>query len=124
MEQGARTMEKRRFHRLPFDSPVRLIGSATHWQSKLIDISLKGALIERPERWEGALGERFVLEILLSVGTVIKMNVVAVHFTKQQIGFRCDHIDIESISHLKRLIAVNLNDETLLERELSALGSQ
>lgn len=117
-------MDKRRFHRLSFDSPVRLVGSTTHWQSKLIDVSLKGALIERPEHWDGTSGERFVLEILLSVGTVIKMNVVVVHFNKQQIGFRCDHIDIESASHLKRLVAVNLNDVTLLERELTALGSQ
>lgn len=116
-------MEKRHFHRLPFDASLRLIGAYHQWQSKLADISLKGALVERPEGWEGTYGERFTLEIMLSVGTVIKMNVVVVHFNKQFIGVRCDDIDIDSISHLKRLVAFNLNDETLLERDLAALGT-
>jgi hypothetical protein len=117
-------MDRRQFHRLLFDAPVRLIGAPTHWQSKLIDICLKGALIERPEHWEGTMGERFTLEILLSVGVMIKMNVVVVHFNKTAIGFRCEDMDLESISHLKRLVAYNLNDEALLERDLSALLSQ
>lgn len=114
-------MEKRRFHRLAFSTPVRLIGSSNLWQSKLVDVSLKGALIERPEGWEGTSGERFVLEILLSVGTIIKMNGVVVHSSKEHIGFRCEHMDIDSISHLKRLVAFNLDDETLLDRDLAAL---
>ena len=116
--------DKRRFHRLAFDAPVRLIGASTHWQSKLIDLSLKGALIERPEHWEGTIGEILLLEILLSVGVMIKMNVVVVHFSKTVIGFRCEDMDIESISHLKRLVAFNLNDEAILERDLSALLTQ
>ena len=117
-------MERRQFHRLAFDAPVRLVGTSTHWQGKIIDISLKGALIERPEHWEGTMGERFLLEILLSVGVMIKMNVIVVHFSKTAIGFRCEDMDIESISHLKRLVAFNLNDESLLERDLSALLAQ
>ena len=117
-------MEKRHFHRLPFDASLRLISANHQWQSKLVDISLKGALVERPDGWEGTSGERFVLEIMLSVGTVIKMRVVVVHFNKHFIGMRCEEIDIDSISHLKRLVAFNLNDEELLERDLSALGTE
>jgi len=32
------------------------------------------------------------------------------------------HIDLDSISHLRRLVELNLGDEALLERELAALG--
>ncbi len=35
--------------------------------------------------------------------------------------FRCEHIDIDSITHLKRLIELNLGDEALLHRELAHL---
>ena len=38
------------------------------------------------------------------------------------IGFVCRHIDVDSISHLRRLVELNLGDEALLERELAALG--
>lgn len=117
-------MDKRKFHRLTFDALARLTGATSQWQSRLVDISLKGALIERPEHWEGTSGERFLLEVMLSVSTVIKMNVVVVHVHKQFIGLRCDYIDIDSITHLKRLVAFNLNDESVLERDLSALLAQ
>ena len=33
-----------------------------------------------------------------------------------------DHIDLESISHLRRLVELNLGDSSLLERELAALS--
>jgi hypothetical protein len=44
-----------------------------------------------------------------------------IHSETDQIGFRCDHIDLESISHLKRLVELNLGDEAALERELHEL---
>jgi hypothetical protein len=40
------------------------------------------------------------------------------------LGFVCRHIDLESISHLRRLVELNLGDESLLERELAALGEE
>ena len=39
----------------------------------------------------------------------------------QSIGFHCQLIDLDSITHLKRLVELNLADEGLLHRELSAL---
>ena len=38
------------------------------------------------------------------------------------VGMVCRHIDVDSISHLRRLVELNLGDEALLERELAALG--
>jgi hypothetical protein len=46
-----------------------------------------------------------------------------VHREGHQVGLRCREIDIESIAHLRRLVELNLGDEDLLERELSALIS-
>lgn len=50
------------------------------------------------------------------------MDGTVVHCEDGHLGFRCDHIDLDSISHLKRLVELNLSDEALLERELSELS--
>jgi len=39
------------------------------------------------------------------------------------VGIRCESIDLDSISHLRRLVELNLGDPELLNRELSALVS-
>jgi hypothetical protein len=50
------------------------------------------------------------------------MEVVLTRAQPQSLGFVCRHIDLDSISHLRRLVELNLGDEQLLERELAALG--
>lgn len=50
------------------------------------------------------------------------MEVVLTRTQPQSLGFVCRHIDLDSISHLRRLVELNLGDEQLLERELAALG--
>jgi hypothetical protein len=50
------------------------------------------------------------------------MDVTVAHCESEHVGFHCDHIDIDSITHLRRLVELNLGDPELLERELSALG--
>ena len=44
------------------------------------------------------------------------------HIEETHMGIRCDQIDMESISHLRRLAELNLGDAQLVERELEALG--
>jgi hypothetical protein len=44
-----------------------------------------------------------------------------VHREWTLVGVRCVEIDLESISHLRRLVELNLGDAELLHRELSAL---
>jgi hypothetical protein len=43
------------------------------------------------------------------------------HDDNHQLGFVCQHIGLESISHLKRLVELNLADQEELDRELAAL---
>ncbi len=40
--------EQRRFKHIPFDAKVEMLCAGYHWHSNLIDLSLHGALIERP----------------------------------------------------------------------------
>jgi hypothetical protein len=43
------------------------------------------------------------------------------HVEPHRLGFQCRYIDLESASHLKRLVELNLGDPTLLEREFAHL---
>ena len=52
---------------------------------------------------------------------VIAMAGELAHVEGAHAGVLCRSIDIESITHLRRLIEVNLGDPAALERELKAL---
>ncbi|OZT82227.1 pilus assembly protein PilZ, partial [Vibrio sp. 03_296] len=43
-------------------------------------------------------------------------------FDQQTIRLKITHIDIDSISHLKRLVELNVGDDTLLHREIEHLS--
>lgn len=112
----------RHHSRISFDAHAYLRNETTVWQTQLIDIALKGALIARPADWQGAKGESYLLELLLDdEQTAIRMTVTVMHVQADRIGLRCEHIDIDSITHLRRLIELNLGDPDLLERELAGL---
>lgn len=114
--------ERRRFHRFDFEARAKLYSGHRQWETELIDISLKGVLLRRPGGFTGEPGELFRVEIHLEGSVVISMSVTAAHSTGDRIGFACERIDMDSFSHLKRLIELNLGDPSLLTRELSALG--
>ena len=121
----AHKTNKRRYTRVLHDSQAWIISPSQEWQSRVIDISLNGALLERPAGWLSSLGARFALRIELE-GTdeplVLNMEVAVVaHIETSYIGFKCLNIDIDSISHLKRLMELNLGDAAMLQRELETL---
>ena len=121
---NASSDENRRFSRIPFDSAVRIIKGNEHWNSTLLDISLKGALVTKPEEWSGSIEDACILEITLSTDTDIRMETTVAHLEGNQIGFRCEHIDLASITHLRRIVELNTGDEELLARELHALSGK
>ncbi|MET1078606.1 MAG: PilZ domain-containing protein [Pseudomonas sp.] len=114
--------ERRRFQRIAFDAATELTQGERRWSVELHDLSLKGLLVKRPPEWNGDPDQPFVARVDLGPDTQVSMEVVLTRTQNDLLGFVCRHIDIESISHLRRLVELNLGDETLLERELAALG--
>ena len=108
--------DRRRFTRVPFDARTLLRQDGVDIEVQLVDLSLHGLLVLEPERWDHVSA---VIE--LAEGSQIRMDVHLAHAEEGLLGFECDHIDLDSISHLKRLIALNTGDEKLLERELGGL---
>lgn len=112
--------EKRRFHRVLFDATCDIHCQDDIWQSQVLDISLKGVLVRRPEHWAAPLKQPFEITVHLDgAATGIVMAVELKHIEDSQLGFKCQYIDLESASHLKRLVELNLGDQAVLERELA-----
>jgi len=113
--------ERRRFKRIAFDAPTELVQGNRRWPVDLIDISLKGLLVESPANWDADAEQLFDAAIRLSPEAVVNMQVQLRHVEDTQLGFICLHIDMPSMEHLRRLIELNLADRTELEREFHEL---
>lgn len=119
--KGAR--ERRKFSRILFDAHVELAQGDCHWRASLLDISLKGLLIQQELPAPVKRDEPILVKILLSDNASIAMTVTVAHQHHNQTGLTCTTIDIDSVTHLRRLIELNLGDAGAAERELNELMS-
>jgi hypothetical protein len=117
--------ERRQFQRISFDAPVELTQGSLKATSEVIDISLKGILVKSISEHVN-LDQPIHIHIHLSEEAVIVMTAVLTH--QQNINgalaFRWTQVDIESMSHLRRLLELNTGNADLIDRELNRLGSE
>lgn len=116
--------EHRSFTRIAFDADTTVKQDNDEWPVELMDISLNGVLFKQPENWKINPGKPLFVTINLADRTRIKMETSLVHIAPKEVGCKCIHIDLDSITLLKRLIELNVGDDAFLERELSALITQ
>ena len=114
--------DKRHFHRIFYNSNVILRDESHSLPCKLVDISLKGCLLRFDAPWTGSLEDLYTLDLKLSDEISINMQLSISHVIGNDAGFKCEHIDIDSISQLRRLVELNLGDSHMLERDLLALS--
>ena len=115
--------EPRHFSRIPFHADVQLHFhlAEVEQNAHLLDISLKGALVETTHPVANAFKGK-ICRMVLFLGTGgehITMEGTVVHQEGQLIGIECRHIDVDSMINLRRLVELNTGDEKLLERELA-----
>lgn|SRR5690606_26794330 len=114
--------ERRQFTRFPFDGTVSFNFKGEIIQAKLIDISLQGALIELEHEWTQGIVHELHFDLHLNEQAFsVQFEGSIVHIEGKLVGISCEFIDIDSASHLKRLVELNLGDTLLLARELSAM---
>jgi hypothetical protein len=115
--------ERRHFWRASFHAPAQLALQSGIRDAALLDISLKGALVELPSGDLVVAGEQCQLRLPIGeAGQAIVMRATVVHVHDGRwLGLHCDGIDIDSITHLRRLVELNEGDPGLIDRELSAL---
>lgn len=116
--------ERRQYLRPLFQAPVRLDLAGHDSPARLHDISLKGALVEVAADWGGRVGAACRLRLDLAPDATILMDATVAHLEGRHAGLRCEHIDLDSLTHLRELVARNAADPALLERELARLVAQ
>lgn len=114
--------DNRHFHRIHFAGEATLNCEEQTWNCEIIDLSLKGCLLRFDFPWEEDPEKLYTLTLHLSEDTQIKMDLSVTHVVDNKAGFKCEHIDLDSISELRRLVELNLGSSALLERDLLALS--
>ncbi|WP_153109527.1 PilZ domain-containing protein [Propionivibrio limicola] len=113
--------ERRHYSRIAFHTPATLTVAGRSIDLLVADLSLKGALVELPAPIPLAVHEACVLNVHFNEVDDIVMECVVAHCEDGRVGLLCKTIDLDSATHLRRLVELNLGDPELLERELSAL---
>lgn len=119
------TENRRQFSRVLFYSEAILCLPGVEIPVCVLDISIKGALICPVPAAYADVGTTCVLKLYLGGGddALIRMEATVVHHQGVNFGLACREIDLDSMTHLRRLIELNLGDEAALNRELNALVS-
>jgi hypothetical protein len=115
--------DNRRFQRIQFDCKVEFECEELRVVCDLLDISFKGALISKcsgpvPEPGTAC---RLILTLDESSEVKIIMDGSIAHKQDDRLGIHCETIDLDSMTHLRKLVELNLGDDELLHRELEAL---
>ena len=114
--------ERRHFVRVGFDAPALLTTATDAYSVHVQDLSLKGALLLVPAQASLAAGLQCQLTIpLADTGNHIAMSAEVAHTQGRHTGLLCRGIDLDSVTHLRRLIELQLGDPALLERDLGEL---
>lgn len=113
----------RRFLRSSFLTSARLNMGGRFCDAQVLDLSLKGALVDVGTTRYCEVGARGRLRLMLTPTIFIAMDVVVKRLQDSRLGLQCVHIDLDSVTHLRNLIERNALDPSMLARELYLLAS-
>ena len=114
--------ERRHFIRVSFDAPAQLATADQTLSVHVLDLSLKGALVAVAPGTLLHAGALCHLTIpLTSTSDHIAMSAEVAHVEGHFAGLLCRGIDLDSVTHLRRLIELQLGAPALLERDLAEL---
>lgn len=114
-------MNNRHFRRIPFEAEVTLTVDGNDWKGQLLDVALKGALVGTTTPLPLELGAKCSLCISLP-GTSISLDFETemVHSEEQCYGFKFISENLETLTHLRKLIELNTGDVETTRSELTA----
>mgnify|MGYP002265652713 CR=1 FL=1 len=79
-------------------------------------------LVDSPSKIEPDTNATYSFELVLGEDVAIKMEGRISHVNDEHWGMRWDNIDIDGLSHLRRLLELNLSDAEEMHREIAELG--
>lgn len=115
------TENRRRFSRIAFNAKTEISQNDNCWQCELLDLSLKGLLVSQPLNAQINRATPCRIIITLADEAEIQMQARLARDDDEHLGFSCEEIDVDSISHLRRLVELNIGDPDASNRELFEL---
>lgn len=111
--------ESRRFRRVPFQATLTVASGDSSWSATLLDIALKGALVEISASPDLPLGHDCHLSLTLPETPVtLDFEAKLAHREADRYGFRFCSEDLVSLTHLRKLIELNTGDVETTRLEL------
>lgn len=112
-------MNERRFRRIPFEAEMLVVVGDHGWSCQLLDLALKGVLLENPETLPLSQGTVAKLSLPLP-GSKVVLNFEAelVHREGNRLGFKFLREDLETLTHLRTLLELNTGDPEGVRSEL------
>ncbi|MCC2614715.1 PilZ domain-containing protein [Aestuariibacter halophilus] len=118
-------MERRRFHRVSFSVNGTAHQQSQQWPIAVEDISLNGALFRCDADDLPILNQPIRLSIPLDgMAAPLWLEGTLCHQQGNLFGLQINQMDISTATTVKQVVAHNLGDETLLQRDLAALIAQ
>ena len=116
-------IERRRFSRIVYQAQAVLTQESVEVIALVSDLSLHGLLLTSEQSDLLDAGKQVDVEFSLP-GSDVTIQLVGniVGLNNNVIRLSIDHIDIESIGHLKRLVELNVGDDDLLHRDIEHLS--
>ncbi len=117
--------ERRRFTRIEFDAESNIIIKGTPYPVSMLDLCLKGVLFEADTPLPIAMGDECLLTMcLFHTDIVLEFNSRLVHQHGKAMGFEFLSESLETFTHLRRIIELNVGDEKIVHLELSELWNR
>ncbi|EKD27564.1 MAG: hypothetical protein ACD_79C00672G0001 [uncultured bacterium] len=114
--------EKRLFTRVSFVSESELAFKELIFKGTLVDISLKGALLEFSNSIPAKLNDKCNLKILLKDSNIVlDFEAIVVHLSKDKVGCKFLKEELDTMIHLRKLLSLNIGDDEQIVNELPFL---
>ncbi len=111
-------MDARRYQRVPFQAETVVKTSANSWNCNLLNIALRGALLGNKDL-ELELGTLCQITITLPASDIVMaFDAELTHREEDHFGFKFVHVDLQSLTHLRKLIELNTGDADSVRDEL------
>jgi hypothetical protein len=109
----------RYFSRIKFPAHAQIELNNTIHGLELLDISLRGALLHSKIRLPLKIGTCCVLKIYLPTSHItLTFHAELVHLNENNLGFKFFDTDIDTMTHLRNLLAYNTGNPDQITHEL------
>lgn len=119
--------EKRHYERVSFVEQAQVHCGDNSYPCMVIDLSLKGTLVEFTQQSVPKLCQDQQCEISLQLegsDITLRFEATATHTHLHTIGFKFERMDSDSMTHLRRLLELNTGNPEEIDREINYMMKQ